>query len=76
MTYFTTVAFTTFVATLFRNVGPCIPLVVIPITMLAMLSLITTMTLAGVDTGVENNVFIENLANVSKFLNPLHAACG
>lgn len=76
VSYLTIVALTTFIATLFRNVGPCIPLIIIPIIALSMFSMITTSALMAAEFGDIDVTILETLKNISKIVNPLHAATG
>ncbi|HHT67269.1 MAG TPA: hypothetical protein GX010_03490 [Erysipelotrichaceae bacterium] len=73
--YFAIVSFTTFIATLFRSIGPCIPVIVVVILSLSTLSIFTTTPLFIMD-GSEDTALYEAMTSFSKSFNPLHAACG
>lgn len=74
--YFGIVSFTTFFATLFRNVGPCIPVIIIAIMGLSMLGMLSMSFLAAPGDNTSDIPLIEAVVNFSKTFNPLHAASG
>ena len=68
VTYVSIVSFVVFVATAFRNVGPCIPLVMIPI----MICYVAT-TIISAMTLIDGDLDLSGLINVTRIINPLYA---
>lgn len=68
MVYTSIVSFAVFIATLFRNIGPCIPIVFVILTFLSTFAIIAEMVAAG-DEAFE--VFL----NISRIVNPLSPLC-
>ena len=68
--YINIVAFTIFFAALFRNIGPCIPIVIITLMMLSFGSYADFLALFGEDTNSDI------LVSVIRFLDPLYVISG
>lgn len=69
--YIAIISFTIFFATLFRSIGPCIPIVIIVIMMLAFGSYVD---LLEIFLGEE--VDVSAIVNIVKYLNPLYVISG